>query len=201
MDSNYLQNLFINEVKGALNSGGGGGSGGNVKIPTKLSELENDLFYSKRTEFLTLTKADFVPWVDPNGDTQYLYISSPKLDWLQKTDDIAWELSFIYEGNPLVLDSNNTPVFVDHYITDDGMGCIAYYGDMPFEIRSGADIKNYDGLVTKDEFVITLLDYEVVDEFNLKIYKVDSKKVPIEYCDTTEIENAIDTLTEEVWNQ
>ena len=199
MDSNYLHNLFINEVKGALNRGGGsGGSGGNAKIPTKLSELENDLFYSKREEFLTLTKADFIPWAIPAGGIDYLYISSPKLDWLLKTDDIAWELSAVVDGESVVMNSDNVSTEVRIQRTDDGMQTIEYMGDMPFAIFSGFDYTNWNEFVGKDEFVVNLVYYDIVDELNLKIYRIESKKVPIEYCDITEIESAIDEINGEV---
>ena len=57
---NWLKDLFIDEAKGSLNGrgNGSGGSGGNL---TKLSQLENDLFYANATEVLTLTKDDFIP--------------------------------------------------------------------------------------------------------------------------------------------
>lgn len=103
MDSNYLHNLFINEVKGALNSGGGGsgGSGGNAKIPTKLSELENDLFYCNIEEFLRLTAKDFTPvyYTDdegnPTDNIEYVYYrGDSKLDWfVNPKDDFAYVCS------------------------------------------------------------------------------------------------------------
>lgn len=197
MDKDYLNNLFINEVKGALKSGGGSGGGG--VIPTKLSEFENDLWYSKREEFLTLTKEDFVPWENPDGDMQYLYISSPKLDWLRNADDIAYELNMVYEGESVSISSDVVGGVLESDYTDDGLVCRWYYIlDAPFEIVSGSDYKNWDEDISKDEFVVNLFDADCITELNLKIYKVESKKVPIEYCDTTEIERAIDALTEEV---
>ena len=87
----WFTDLFINEAKAALNSSSASSDKTENAIPKKLSDLENDLWYSKKEHFLTLTKNDFVPWDTPDGDTVYQYISSPKLDWLTSVEAIAWE--------------------------------------------------------------------------------------------------------------
>ena len=171
-----------------------------LMIPKKLSDLENDLWWTKKELFLELTKDDFVAWENPNGEVQWEYIASPKLDWLTSEDAIAWELSCLLGGEALNLSSEDTFVELISETMDDGERTYYYYPDAPFMINSGCDFHNWDDYVAKDQFVIQLAVYEPISDLSLKIYRVDAKKVPIEYCDTSEIEAEIDALAEEVWN-
>ena len=170
-------------------------------IPKKLSDLENDLWYSKKERFLTLTKEDFVPWNNPDEYTEYLYISSPKLEWLTSANAIAWELSITgADGQSMIFTQDDMPMRVEDGYTDDGSKCVDYVGDAPFWITSGADYKNWDAILSKDEFTVVVPSdiYNEVDAMILKIYRVDEKKIPIEYCDTSEIEDEIVEINGEV---
>ena len=166
----------------------------------KLSDFENDLFYRKKTPFLTLTKDDFEAWENLDGEMEYLYISSPKLDWLTTTDDIYWELNTSMNGERFAMTSNGIETVVEKetYGKD---SAIFYFGDMPLSIESGFDYKNWYEFVPKDEFCIRLdlgVDPATLDEFNLSIYSIVSKKIGGEYIDDmyytepdTDVENTI----------
>ena len=166
-------------------------------IPKKLSDLENDLWYTKNEHFLTLTKADFVPWNNPDEFTEYLYTASPKLEWLTSANAIAWELSVTgADGQSMIFTQDDMQMWVEDGYTDDGVKFADYVGDAPFSIMSGSDYKNWDALLSKDEFTVSVSPdmYDTVDAMILKIYRVDEKKIPIEYCDTSEIEDEIDEI-------
>lgn len=169
-----------------------------VKFPTKLSDLENDLYYSKAEEVMTLTKDDATIYYfeDENGnpteevDRWYLK-GTPKFEWFKNIGDFKFKLVVNFDGI--------TETFTDE--------------DMPLELYE----KNSEYLVCGNNalYLCNGLNDEIGDienswsiyvdaplEFfvSLTIYKVDAKKVPIEYCDTSEIEAEIDALAEEVWD-
>lgn len=194
MDSNYLHNLFINEVKGALNSGGGGGSGGNVKIPTKLSELENDLWYKKATEVATLTLEDF---------TFYAAFMASSID--KPIDFDIKKVGFAIHANIDGRDagiSSDEEDDVDYFTTDYGRG--VYFRMTGIEITDGFVFsEDADDYIASDGKIHIVMHEnpprDLIAFFNFTLNSIDEKKIPIEYCDTTEIENAIGALTEEVW--
>lgn len=191
---NWFEDLFIDEVKPALNKHQGGGGGYSGPIPTKLSDLENDLFYNRKELFLNLTKNDFTPCTDPDGNTEALYQGSPKLDWLTSTESIAWEVRGAFGGEELTVTSEDTPCEFHVGRTDDG-GVAISYGTGIFFIESGYDYKNCDAWLSKDEYIIAISEELLyIDEFELKIYKFESKKIPIEFCDTSEIERELETI-------
>lgn len=195
----FLKDLFINEAKPALDrhtgtGSTGGSSGGNGIIPTKLSEFENDLFYIKKELFLELTKDDFKQYTIGDYDVYWWYIDAPKLDWLKSVDNIAWELSYVYG---------------DEYVSKNSDMCESYlydYGDYfwyepessEFSIASGIDAYDWDENNLRNDFTIQLniTDEEWYRDVTIKLYKVDAKKIPIEYCDTSELEKQLVDIIE-----
>lgn len=171
-------------------------------IPKKLSDLENDLWYTKKEPFLTLTKADFTPryMLDDNGEPteeigHYYYKGAPKLDWLKNVN--CFDFALALEGAPEVFTKATTGSWNYEKIVELG-GCVVY-GDFPLEIVSGISALDMN---PEGAFFINMYVPEegMENVTSLVIYKVDEKKIPIEYCDTSEIEDEIYSLADEVAN-
>lgn len=172
MDSNYLHNLFINEVKGALNSGGGGGgSGGNVKIPTKLSELENDLFYSKIIPIASFTHNDMT-YNDVYGRFEAVVDKPIGFD----VNKLAFDVSVSDDGTQhecslTVGDGLN--------VEEIPAGCVIWTDDFPLEISVGCigdpEMEQY---VPRDpnKIYIVMWIHENA-EFNCTLTLIDDKKI------------------------
>ena len=208
MSENYLKDLFIDEVKGALKQGGG--SGGTEK--TKLSEFENDLWYSKVEEFLTINKEDFVPYycLDDDGNPtdevdHYYYKGTPALDWFKDNKSIGFISDWggeLYSHNVDDDNASSDDSFVEsgYWLEDEEIGRWIYCGDCALRIVTGIDIQAND--VESDCFYVQFWTDGISDTSfeSVTIYKVDEKKVPIEYCDTSEIEAEIKSLIEEAYD-
>lgn len=153
-------------------------------MPTKLSDFENDLYYVKREPVVTLTPEDF---------TDGIYRGTPKLDWFTSADKLGYEFTFINPENgelevvtEVDLENMFEPIGVNAMLNTELFGLCT--GFNPFE----------DELVLEDAFYI-MTDPSIVEALSsLVIYRIDSKKVPIEYCDTSEIETEIDAINREV---
>lgn len=157
---------------------------------TKLSDLENDLFYSKRESFLKLTPADFV-MNDAMG--VYMYDSGqPALDWLTGTDKLGYCLIASPNGATQTVTENEVPV-----IDGAGMGLPAEMASTVFVVCETAMICNgYPEL--GPNFAVALHPVSMAMVESIELFKVDVKKIPIEYCDTSEIETEIDEINGEV---
>ena len=148
-------------------------------MPDKLSDFENDLFYNKKISFLTLTKADFQEWVNPNDEIMYIYTGSPKIDWVSSEKDIAFTFSATINGES-VNDNNESIPFIEFAkeITDDGES-VWFYAAGLFVICNGYDFKNWDAYLSKDEYTINLMIppeiFESMTDLNLEIFRTDKK--------------------------
>ena len=170
-------------------------------IPKKLSDLENDLWYSKKERFLTLTKEDFIPQyiLDDNDEPteeieHYYYKGTPKLDWLKNVNCFDFELAIA--GAPEILTKANTGNWVYEGPFDLGESFL-FGEDFPLEVVNG--FNSVEGK-PEDAFYVRLWfppqDIESI-EF-IVLYKIDEKKIPIGWCDTSEIETEIDEINGEV---
>lgn len=198
-----------------------------VKVPLKLSDLENDLFYSKKEEFITLHRSDFTPkyHIDDEGnETDFIdyfyYKGNQELEWLTAKDKIGFVATSTDEEGNKICNTHNVRKFevtdyLDMYEDDEysyfedifcddceAEGKIYGCDECGVEILSRADIVNGE-IGCGDTFLVTVSALD--DEFGMYyddiiIYKIDEKKIPIEYCDTSEIEEEIDALAEEVEN-
>ena len=149
-------------------------------LPNKLSDFENDLFYAKKTSFLTLTKSDFQEWVNHNGEIMHTYTGSPKIDWVASEKDIAFTFSATINDESMN-DNNESVPFIDFAkeITDDGES-VWHYAAGPFVICNGMDFKNLgDAFLSKDEYTISLMIppeiFESMTDLNIEIFRVDKK--------------------------
>lgn len=170
-------------------------------IPKKLSDLENDLWYSKKERFLTLTKEDFIPQyiLDDNDESteeieHYYYKGTPKLDWLKNVNCFDFELAIA--GAPEIFTKANTGNWVYEGPFDLGESFL-FCDAFPLEVANGFNTVERE---PEDAFYVRLRfspqDIESI-EF-IVLYKIDEKKIPIEYCDTSEIEDEIDEINGEV---
>ena len=156
------------------------------KSPTKLSDLENDLFYSKRTPFLTITEKDCEPLygTDDSGNNTdeilgYQYFGSPKLDWLKSLDDIyiRADLSSDPDGTGTNVKRS---IFNQTMLTDIGRGPFFEYSeetDVSMSFFKAIYLFNGFNLETGefiDGFIIAI---EAATSFTIEIFKVEEKQI------------------------
>lgn len=175
-----------------------------MAAPTKLSQLENDLWYVKRHPFLTLTKEDFV-----EHDDCIVYVGSPTLDWMRSEEDIYIAVTLVKDGYTYHADTEadglynfdtNENVSGDHAAyfdwykygdlnnEDTGFNIYGYVNDIYDKLND----TTYEGFSLWLES-ITLADIETI---TVEVCRMQHKKVPIGYLDTTEVEEAIDEVIE-----
>lgn len=174
-------------------------------IPKKLSEIENDLFYSKPDVFLTLAKEDFVPryLLDENGNPTeeidgYYYRGSPKIDWLTGLDVFDFELSVVNPeaGENLIFTKANTEGWVYEAIGDTEnpeFNVVFNNNGFPLKFINGYNIEKdapddvYDVCLNMTKEMMNIVNH-------LFINKVDAKKIPASVLDTGKIENDISEI-------
>ena len=158
-----------------------------TKTPTKLSELENDLFYKKRILCKSLSINDF----EYDQDEHCYYTEIEYIPWLKNANDLGYELSGNIYGEYLTIQESpdNTCIYDQ---TDYGIA---------FENEYACFYNNIDYDDNGEPFQCGTLYIQLYidsDDFTFNLYRKDEKLVPIEYCDTTEIEDAIWELVDEV---
>lgn len=185
-----------------------------VDKPAKLSDLKNDLFYANATEALTITKADFSPKyvLDDEGNPTdeiecFYYKGTPALDWFTSPDKIGFVIQFT---------DGDEPVAINHHVPnvtaqwDDSQWTYQGYFDeegpsAPFivcdecglAIMNEANPLNSDGPVPENAFYIQVFgwwDEAGVGFDSITIYQVDSKKIPKELYDDSEIVENINNM-------
>lgn len=146
------------------------------------NELKDKPFYLEKTLVVELTKDDFTV-NDQNGRFEYMYRSTPKLDWFTSAESIAFEIEIVdTNGRRYTATQDSIDVSFENDTTDDDReywSCYSYV----FEIVSGVDLDFYDdAYYYKDEWGV-LVSYGGIEfsGINIKIYRVDVKKIP-EIC-------------------
>ena len=147
------------------------------------NELKDKPFYLEKTLVVELTKDDFTV-NDQNGYIKYMYRSTPKLDWFTSAESIAFEIEIVdTNGKRYTATQDSIDVSIEKDHTDDYVHEYwACYSDL-FDIVSGVDLDFYnDEYYYKDEWGV-LANYGGIEfsEINIKIYRVDVKKIP-EIC-------------------
>lgn len=146
------------------------------------NELKDKPFYLEKTLFIELTKDDFTV-NNQDGYIGYMYRSTPKLDWFVSAESIAFEIEVIdTNGRRYTATQDSVDVSFEKEYTDDGYEYCCCYSRL-FEIVSGVDLDLYDDeYYYKDEWGV-LVDYGGLEfsEINIKIHRVDVKKIP-EIC-------------------
>lgn len=148
------------------------------------NELKDKPFYLEKTLVVELTKDDFTV-NDQGGHIDYMYRSTPKLDWFTSAESIAFEIEIVdTNGRRYTATQDSIDVHFENDNTDDGYEYWDCNSDL-FEIISGVDLDLYyndDEYYYKDEWGV-LVQYGGIEfsGINIKIYRVDVKKIP-EIC-------------------
>ena len=154
----------------------------NQNDDTKPDYVKNKPFYLEKTLFIELTKDDFTV-NDQGGHIKYMYRSTPKLDWFTSAESIAFEIEIVdTNGKRYTATQDSIDVRIEKDTTDDDYEYWSCYSGL-FEIVSGVDLDFYDDeYYYKDEWGV-LVDYSGIEfsAINIKIYRVDVKKIP-EIC-------------------
>ena len=146
------------------------------------NELKDKPFYLEKTLVVELTKDDFTV-NDQDGRFKYLYRSTPKLDWFTSAESIAFEIEIVdTNGRRYTATQDSIDVSFERDTTDDDREYWSCYSNL-FEIVSGVDLDYYDDEYHyKDEWgVLVRHDGIEFSGINIKIYRVDVKKIP-EIC-------------------
>ena len=146
---------------------------------TQPDYVKNKPFYLEKTLFVELTKGDFTV-NDQGGYIKYMYRSTPKLDWFTSAESIAFEIEIVdTNGKRYTATQDSIDVKIVKDTTDDDREYWSCYSEL-FDIVSGVDLDFYDDeYYYKDEWGV-LVGYSGIEfsEINIKIYRVDVKKIP-----------------------
>lgn len=152
----------------------------NQNDETQPDYVKNKPFYLEKTLVVELTKDDFTV-SNQDGRIKYMYRSTPKLDWFTSAESIAFEIEIVdTNGRRYTATQDSIDVSIEKDHTDDyNHEYWACYSDL-FYIVSGVDLDLYDDEYNyKDEWGV-LVKYGGIEfsEINIKIYRVDVKKIP-----------------------
>lgn len=152
----------------------------NQNDDTQPDYVKNKPFYLEKTLVVELTKDDFTV-NNQNGRIKYMYRSTPKLDWFTSAESIAFEIEIVdTNGRRYTATQDSIDVYIEKDNTDDDVHEFWYCYSELFEIVSGVDLDFYsDEYLYKDEWGV-LAKYMGIEfsEINIKIYRVDVKKIP-----------------------
>lgn len=166
--------------------------------PKKLSDLENDLFYKKRTPLVTLTKDDFT--IDENGAALYTMDRSSLGAYTGFGFDLHEVMSWEEDGETVTEEYSSTEQDeADIQVNNIGDIRTYWYDAAYMEIVDGGTYDYMNDSYTDDNVIqIFLNERSNLVSLELVLYLLDEKKIPIEYCDTSEIEAEIVNLISEV---
>ena len=144
------------------------------------NELKDKPFYLEKTLVVELTKDDFTV-NDQDGYVKYMYRSTPKLDWFTSAESIAFEIEIVdTNGRRYTATQDSLDVHIEKDHTDDYNHEYLTCHSRLFDIVSGVDLDLYDDEYNyKDEWGV-LAHHRGIEfsEINIKIYRVDVKKIP-----------------------
>ena len=143
------------------------------------NELKDKPFYLEKTLVVELTKDDFTV-NDQAGYIKYMYRSTPKLDWFTSAESIAFEIEIVdTNGRRYTATQDSVDIYIEKGNTDDNYEYWSLNSDL-FDIVSGVDLDLYDDeYYYKDEWGVLANNGGIeLSEINIKIYKVDVKKIP-----------------------
>ena len=153
-----------------------------VSTGVSWNELKDKPFYLEKTPFIELTKDDFTV-NDQDGYIKYMYRSTPKLDWFTSAESIAFEIEIVdINGRRYTATQDSIDVSFENDNTDDGYEYWDCYSNL-FDIISGLDLDLYDDeYYYKDEWGVLVNNGGIeLSKINIKIYRVNVKKIP-EIC-------------------
>ena len=151
----------------------------NQNDATQPDYVKNKPFYLEKTLVVELTKDDFTV-NNQGGSFKYMYRSTPKLDWFTSAESIAFEIEIVdTNGRRYTAAQDSLDVWIKMDTTYDDHEYWSCSSDL-FDIVSGVDLDFYDDdYYYKDEWGV-LVGYGGIEfsEINIKIYRVDVKKIP-----------------------
>lgn len=198
-DDDWFRKLFINEAKAALSANGFGGSIEGLDIPTKLSDLKNDLYGEFREEVFSITGAD----LKYDADYEMLVcVLDHDISWLKSDSDAGYHARVVTPTDTIEVTEDDVPHSVQTLPLNgtsvpimEAMGGIVMIAPYFTPDRSSFDLSR----------TMAISDPDIADEItdaSFTLYHKYTKKIPIGLCDTDEVESAIvsdiDALTEEV---
>ena len=150
----------------------GGGSNNDESAVTKLSELENDLKYTKastKDNTFTVDK-NSTATVAEEGD-EIIYCYDLGTNWINSFDDIVFDLNATGNGESISVDQTDIDNVID--ITEDlGLsetGAIALVVSESFILLFGFDMLNSQA--SDNAYLYTPVDISLFDEFTMNFYK------------------------------
>lgn len=163
-------------------------------LPSEMAQEVDDLYYKDRKElFVSLNKDDFS--FNEEGAV-YFNASTPALEWIKSNEDYAFSVNVsLDDGTVLNYDSNDMLVdFNESEEIEDGIFLhISLYinteENFAVYVSNRYDILT-DSLNDSLNIYIIHTNNQLVD-INFDFYKNDSKLLPLEYADTSEIEHVL----------
>lgn len=130
-------------------------------IPDKLSDLENDLFYSNTTEQLYLTLSDLTEHDDGTGMFTYEYSSEHGFDYLEDPSKFKIILSFSCNGTSYSYTQDD----LNYHKSENGNYILDNYCYVEF--------------ITSDKLINVYTAYNnKLESFDLRIYSGEEKVIP-----------------------
>ena len=140
----------------------------------KLSDIENDMYYSKRTPIITITLDDLTFDEDGNG-----FYEMDKIDLSENGKfgfDISVEGEIEGEYYSLSITDAINPLYVENF----DFGSIWYTdSDVPITVFNGIYPDNEENLIETDKCIVMLFGIEHWStSLNFALYIIDEKKLP-----------------------
>ena len=155
-------------------------------VPKKLSDIENDLWYTKRETLVNLTLEDFTA-----NETGALVHEMDKVN-LANSDKFGYQISLTTTGGDSF---SGTEADLGGFVVETyGNGTI--WTNEPLLVIANGLEQGETGYIEVDKCTVYLSPD--LTEVNLTLEIIKEKKIPIEYCDTSEIEAEIDEVNGEV---
>jgi hypothetical protein len=195
------------------------------KIPNKVSDLENDVFYAKENLLVSLTIDDFEPYHREYDDGYVEFIGlrfkgELPTEWSENHSFgfVAQYDDEYYTHNVSSFDKEGANTYSDSRYTESGycwedeqIGRWYYCDECWMEIAYGCDLEA-DEPIVKNEYQILLFGAEVDDDGNVfydgaksvMLYAVDTKTIPSNMLDLSNIEDGVDeaiNIAHDVGNQ
>lgn len=139
-----------------------------VNKPSKLSELQNDLYYSETIELATLSEHDMVWNDDGTGMGYYSYQFPEPFDWLTSADTFDYRVKCIAFGSEWIKETKDS----DTYVSDEA-------------------IRDNNLAIYKNGILEFYVDYCPVSSLELTILRINTKKISgdvLDFSTVTRIE-------------
>lgn len=170
-----------------------GGAGAGQFMSAKLSDFENDLWYTKRIPIITLTSDKLTSYTAEFGFYEIPFD-------INTIKTFGFDIVFTREGEIIsgTEEDNPSRKWEINKIVEGGISAITFWNEYWWvSLEYGAYYNEEDSLIANPGKLRICMPFYSAD-LTFTLYSVDEKKIPIEYCDTSEIEAEINNLTDEV---